>query len=181
MLGMKNRESLDSIVLDEFENVSAQFRSLFLAEHQEDGTHLPDMTTVEGVWSPVITFAIPGDVAITYATRAGFYVKRGRLVVLTYLITTDTFTHTTATGELRISGIPFNPMDLFFIRWTGSMHFSGITKTNYTQFVPTLISGQTYLHVQASGSGVSGATVDAADMPTGGSVVLAGTITYQSV
>lgn len=39
MLGLKNRGSLGSIIEDEFENIVAQFRALFLTEHNEDGSH----------------------------------------------------------------------------------------------------------------------------------------------
>ncbi len=40
MLGLKNRGSLPSITEDEFDHLVAQFRGLFLVEHNEDGTHI---------------------------------------------------------------------------------------------------------------------------------------------
>lgn len=40
MIGLKNRGSLPAITEDEFEHLVAQFRGLFLAEHNEDGTHI---------------------------------------------------------------------------------------------------------------------------------------------
>ena len=44
MIGLKNRESLDSTIADEFENLVSQFRALFLVEHKEDGTHITEVT-----------------------------------------------------------------------------------------------------------------------------------------
>ena len=58
MLGLKNRESLDSTVSDEFENMVSQFRALFLTEHNEDGTHRA---------SPEVTNFVPPGSVMPYA------------------------------------------------------------------------------------------------------------------
>jgi len=61
----------------------------------------------EGTWTPVITFATPGDVSVTYSTQTGRYIKVGRIVQIWSQLTTSAFTHTTSSGALRVTGIPF--------------------------------------------------------------------------
>lgn len=58
MIGLKNRGSLDVTVEDEFENLSAQFRAVFLVEHNEDGSHRA---------SPEVTNFVPSGAIMPYA------------------------------------------------------------------------------------------------------------------
>lgn len=61
----------------------------------------------EGTWTPVLTAATPGDLNIVYSVQVGTYRKVGDEVSLRWTIQTSTFTHTTAAGALRITGVPF--------------------------------------------------------------------------
>lgn len=61
----------------------------------------------EGTWTPTLTCVTPGNLTVAYTTRNGFYTKVGRVVSLTFEIETSTFTHTTASGNLQITGVPF--------------------------------------------------------------------------
>lgn len=62
----------------------------------------------EGTWTPTISADTPGDLSVAYTTRLGTYTKIGNLITLTFIIVTSTFTHTTASGALVVSGIPYN-------------------------------------------------------------------------
>lgn len=62
----------------------------------------------EGTWTPALTASTPGDLSVAYSTQLGTYTKVGKFITLTFAITTTSFTHTTASGYLRISGVPFN-------------------------------------------------------------------------
>lgn len=79
------------------------------------GTAVPstDVNTLddyeEGTWTPAITFTTPGNLVITYSTQTGAYTKIGNLVQISLRITTVTFTHTTASGTMLITGLPFTP------------------------------------------------------------------------
>jgi hypothetical protein len=125
----------------------------------------------EGTWTPTLTFATPGDLSITYSVRTGTYTKIGRRVFLDFHVQTSAFTHTTASGNSRIDGYPYTPttsqISEHAVRW------AGITKANYTHvYVQSGGSGNPGLF--ASGSGVASSAVSAADMPTGGSVLIVG-------
>lgn len=130
----------------------------------------------EGLWTPTLTFVTPGDLSVVYANRLGTYKKVGRIVVLTCRIQTSTFTHTTASGSVRITGLPFTAAATE--RACGVMELQGITLASYTQFIAAVEAGATAILVVASGSGVGSAFVTASNMPTGGTVVLAPTVTH---
>jgi len=124
-------------------------------------------------WTPVGTFATPGDLAIGYAAQIGTYTKIGDRVLVDFQLVTSSFTHTTAAGNLRITGLPFTVKNLDS-GWIGALWWQGITKANYTNVVCNPRPNTTYIEFYASGSGVGGAAVTAADMPTGGSLILKG-------
>lgn len=132
----------------------------------------------EGTWTPALSFATAGDLSVAYASRNGYYTKVGRLVTAYFFLQTSTFTHTTASGNCRISGLPFANSNDTNNNAIGAMRWQGITKTNFTDVAATPESNATYLLLIASGSAQGGSFVAAADMPTTGTVVLAGTVTY---
>ena len=77
----------------------------------------------KGTWTPGISFATPGDLSVTYSTQSGRYTKVGRAFMFDGTIVTSAFTYTTATGSLRVSGLPFPPLSgipaVALSRWTG--------------------------------------------------------------
>lgn len=122
----------------------------------------------EGTFTPAITFDTPGNLAVTYSTQIGRYTKIGRVVFYDITIITSAFTHTTASGNLRITGLPFTVGASYSP--LGQMEWQGITKAGYTDMAARLVAGQTYALVLGSGSGVAKSAVTTANMPTGGSV-----------
>jgi hypothetical protein len=61
----------------------------------------------EGTWTPELTFANPGSVSVGYSGREGFYVKIGRLVHFSGIVKVSSFSKGTASGTLRVNGLPF--------------------------------------------------------------------------
>jgi hypothetical protein len=62
-----------------------------------------------GVWSPTLAASTPGDLAITYTTQQGYYRVIGDIVHISIRLEINTISHTTASGNWRIS-MPFAPM-----------------------------------------------------------------------
>lgn len=62
----------------------------------------------EGTWTPVLTFPTPGDLSVAYLTQTAVYTKVGRNVSISMQIVTNTFTHSTASGQVTITGLPFS-------------------------------------------------------------------------
>lgn len=130
-----------------------------------------------GEWTPTITFETPGNLSVAYSTRQGFYTVKDEVVTLYYTLITSTFTHTTASGNLELTGLPFKVRTDRLM--ANSLRFNGVTKTGATQaYALTLGTADDRLRFSMSGSGFAQGYITAADMPTGGSVILQGTINY---
>lgn len=126
----------------------------------------------EGTFTPVFTFTTPGDLNIVYSEQTGFYTKIGRQVTMMIKITTSTFTFTTSSGNVQITGIPFTSQSTASSRTIGVLRWQGITKAGYTQISSLLPNGSSTISLTANGSGLAASNVSAADMPSGGAVVL---------
>jgi len=130
----------------------------------------------EGTWTPVITFDTAGDLSVAYSVQSGNYTKIGRMVLIEFLISTTTFTHTTASGNLRLTGLSFTPVMGGGV--PGALTWRGITKASYTQVSIYTVSSQTYFNFYASGSGQAISAITTSDMPTGGTINLLGTLAF---
>lgn len=133
----------------------------------------------EGDWTPVFTFATPGDLSVTYAEQDGSYVKIGQSVTETFNILTSAFTHTTASSIARITGSGFTANNNG-INNVGAIYWAGITKANYTHAQTRKAANGTVINIGLSGSGQAADNADPADMPTGGTVRLDGSITFRA-
>jgi len=131
-----------------------------------------------GTWTPVLTFLTPGDLSVGYATQEGVYTRIGNLYFCTFRIITSSFTHTTASGALRVSGLPAAVAVGTGYRFSLDS-WQGITKTNYTQIGGSL-SGTAIASFPASGSGQANSNVQVGDVPSGGAVRLIGTAVFEA-
>ncbi|MPZ55017.1 MAG: DUF2793 domain-containing protein [Rhizobiales bacterium] len=133
---------------------------------------LADIET--GSWTPALTFATPGDLSVVYSTQTASYVKIGSLVWVRFAVACSTFTHSTASGALRITGLPYASDG----SGRGAIEFQGITKAGYTQIAARVLGGQTYVDFRASGSGQTSASVSFSDVPSDGTVDIRGSVQY---
>lgn len=134
----------------------------------------------EGTWTPVLTFATEGDLDVAYSVQEGWYTKIGNTVRLGFAIVTSTFTHSTASGAVRVTGLPFTSTGVSGTTEQGTLIYQNIDKTSYTSFFPGLDEGTAIIRIDASGSGQSLAAVVAADMPTGNETILRGFVVYRT-
>jgi len=132
-----------------------------------------------GNWTPVLTFATPGNLSVTYSVQTGSWLKIGKILVASFQIATSAFTYTTASGALNITGLPNASASPANILMFGGSQWGGITKAGYTDLNWRITSGASLLLLVASGSGNAATTVLASDMPSGGTPALLGTIVYQ--
>ena len=133
----------------------------------------PGNNTILGTtsWTPTLTCATPGNLAVSYATRNGTYRRFGPVAFIEFDIGTSSFTHTTASGSIQITGLPGGVLAIVTL---GLLTFGGITKASYTQF--NLEWNGANFNIVASGSAVARAIAAIGDMPTGGVVNLHGII-----
>lgn len=132
----------------------------------------------EGTWTPAYTYATPGNLTVAYSAQVGVYTKVGRLVVASFVVVTSTHTHTTASGNNQITGLPFTSANVSSQNAYGPMSWDGITKANYTQTVSRLVVNSAIVDFIASGSGQPAAAVAFGDCPTGTQQTRTGTLPY---
>lgn len=149
----------------------AALASIFRSVREEEPT--------EKAWTPDLSFATAGDLSVTYSTQQGSYTQHGRLIVADFSLITSAFTHTTASGNARINGLPFAATPDTGYAAAGTCIWAGITKANYTQVVPFIFASAQRMNLVGSGSGQAAAILTASDFPTGGSVQLRGSIVYR--
>lgn len=138
------------------------------------GGFLKDSDLVpNGTWTPAITFATPGDLAVTYSQQAGRSMRIGRIVILEFRVATSAFTHTTASGAVSITGNTLTT-DTDLPASYGKVLWQGVTKASYTDVVPFMNANATAILLAGSGSGQTISSITASDMPSGGTVVFAG-------
>jgi hypothetical protein len=127
-------------------------------------------------WTPGLAFATPGTSSIVLSTADGRYTKIDRLYICYFDIETSTFTHGTASGTLRITNLPATVATGYR---TAMAEFQGFTKANFSQLSIVPTAGQTIATMNASGSGQSvDTTITTTDFPSGGSVILRGTLMF---
>ena len=131
-------------------------------------------------WTPAITFATPGNVSTTYTDRIGSWTRKGNDVTAWCSILTSTFTHSSAAGNLRVTGLPFEVKAATNHFPIGVALLGGYTKANYTQVACYGTDGQTYLEFSARGSGQANATIAFGDVPSGGTVSVYATFVYEA-
>lgn len=119
-------------------------------------------------WTPVLTFSTPGNLNVVTSDVVGRTRVIGDLVFWSMRLTTSTFTHTTAAGTLRITGLPYTPAMVL----AGYLQMSGWTKAGYSFCGLNLNSAPDRIDPIVGGSGVAMANLAPADMPSGGTVVV---------
>lgn len=125
----------------------------------------------EGTFTPSITFATPGNLSVTYTTQLGTYTKIGRVVYYNVFIVTSAFTHTSASGNFQVTGLPFTS-DGSQNWFGGAGATGGYTSASHTQITSTVEAGQSRILALGSGSGIAAGFLTTAHFPTGGTVTL---------
>ncbi len=132
---------------------------------------------VTGTWTPTLTFATPGNLSVAYSTQTGSYERIGRLVTVRFHIVTSTFTHTTASGLCQVTGLPFTAGE----QCNGGTSFvENVTKAGFDYVSWYIPNASTRLELQATRlTGGTSSGISAADMASGVTTILSGTVTYR--
>lgn len=129
----------------------------------------------EGTWTPTLTAATVGDLSVTYAVRTGNVTKIGRLVFVDWAIETSTFTHSTAAGEMRITGLPYTPPAAVV---GGNVVVQNWTNANFTILAPTVGSSPDRIVLTRSGSGQTPGIVAITEFASGNTTIITGSMMY---
>lgn len=88
-------------------------------------------------FTPVLSCQTPGDLSVAYTSQLGRITQIGKVVLLECYILTSTFTHTTASGDVRITGVPSDYIAPTLINRTGPTLVTGAN----------LLAGTTHIQV----------------------------------
>lgn len=127
----------------------------------------------EGSWTPVPTFATPGDLAVTSSTLVGRYRRIGNMVECT-CEGSFTPTFTTASGDFRITGLPF-------VSFTTGMGDIGDQNQRFTYtgaMKPRVPAGQSYINLRLLASASAAANLGASGMSSTNAHTLALAVKY---
>lgn len=121
-----------------------------------------------GEVTPTITFATPGDLSHSYADQDGHYWRFGPMVHFNLLVST-TPTFTTASGNLRIEGLPYaaasSPDASIGVVLLGS---TGIAFPGSRTFAVCQVSASTdYVEILVGASATTTTTLTATDVTSG--------------
>lgn len=149
-----------------------------VAADGSSGGFLKDSQYVEGTWTPALTFSTPGDLSVTHTVQSGLYRRIGNIIVASFQINTSAFTHSTASGNLTVTGLPVTVVTDASSLSHGSVMWEGITKANFTNVTMVASSNTTTAIFVACGSGQDVSSIAVADVPSGGTPRFRGTLVY---
>lgn len=132
-------------------------------------------------WTPTFSFGVNGDLSIVYGTQIGRYIKLGKLVIASFNVTTTSFTYSTSSGGLIISGLPYLAEENDLIFHTQSIpYFYGLTlNAGYTSISGWVYGGAIALYASGSGKTTSHA-INSTHTASGTNIAAYGTISYFS-
>lgn len=131
-------------------------------------------------WTPVLTFATVGDLSVAYSAQVGSYTKIGKLITLTCNIVTTTFTHTTASGALQVTGLPVAAKTLTSYAAEGTLSHAGLTTGSVPVSAEIGSAASLVTFKASSGTPSAISSIAAANTTTGTQVTLNFTIQYES-
>lgn len=123
---------------------------------------------------PALTWNVAGDQSFVYSVQVGNYTKIGNIVYFNIRIATSTSTHTTSTGGLSITGLPFTSVNV-----SNNLHSLSISTmqtftlpANYSMYAARIPNNSTLISLIRLGSTVTGALLDATDHTSGTQIII---------
>jgi hypothetical protein len=139
----------------------------------------------KGTWTPTMTFDTPGDLSVSYSEQAGQYYQLDDFMSVFYDITAEP-TYTTASGTLRINGLPSACVaDPASLGYQGPSFVSNVGAgtaitypTGRTQCFTQTFNGSSQATPAAAGSGVAASGFNTGNIPSTESFFSRGNLTY---
>lgn len=137
----------------------------------------------EGTFTPAMTFATPGDLSVVYTTQEGTYIKIGKLVFCRLRLVC-TPTHTTASGNWTLTGLPFTATSTPSFSTGGGVPNNlgaGFTwPAGVSQVALGVVANATTAQLQGNGSAIAQAAFTNANVTSAVALTLVASITYEA-
>lgn len=128
----------------------------------------------EGTWTVVFTCETPGDLSVSYSGRSGKYTRIGDATAISFSLATSSFTWSTSSGNVYVTGIPF----VAAYEGYSTLRASGWTNATYTYVVAQINAGDNKFRFNQCASGVARAVMQISSVPSGGSVDFTTSLIY---
>lgn len=135
----------------------------------------------EGTFTPTLTLSTPGDLAVVYGAsgRVGHYTKIGQLVTVHITIVATSVTHTTGSGNIQVTGLPFTSKNTAGFASPGSCEFYFDFNDTTRPYIATVVAQNTsIMTLTSSAPAVSPRTMTISDFTSGAGIQFRTTISY---
>ncbi len=136
----------------------------FYSKTAADAAFQPINTTT--TFTPSMTFATPGDLSLASVSATGQYTRTGNRVLFS-LNYTATPTFTTASGNFRLTGLPFAAADGLDGGAVSLVSGNFVWPAARTQLAWNSVAAQTYLELVGLGSAVNGTNLASTNLTSG--------------
>jgi hypothetical protein len=118
---------------------------------------------------PVLTFATPGDLSVSYTVRNGLYWHESNGIRFEIRILASSITYTTASGSLRVAGLPISQLAGFDL--VGDISVVSWSKITLTSGYTALVAGKSVsadvIAILQTGSGEPYGSVSTSNIASG--------------
>lgn len=135
-----------------------------------------DLTPYNGSGSPDITCDTPGDLAVAWSTQSLVYRRIGSYMFVALSMVSSSFTWSTSSGIFYITGLP---TAAYTGQGSAAFRLAGWTIAGIDWLTVNTVAGQTYLKVMYSRSGNTSSNSIISHWPSGGSILIDGSILYR--
>lgn len=125
----------------------------------------------EGTFTPTFSFATPGTLSVSYTTQTGQYTRIGNLIFIAITLQC-TPTLGTASGQLRIEGLPFTSAVLNHAMALSNKS-SNVTLPASATYLNGYTAGTTYCRARGGGSTISDTDLNPSNFTSGASTIIA--------
>lgn len=139
----------------------------FAAHDATNWTPTTEQFKKSGSFTPTASFTTPGDFSITYVNQSGDYTINGDMCFFILKVSSSAFTHTTASGDFVIGGLPYTSKTSDMGAVMQKHHTALTYPTGCTYLVPYMQNSATTMKVAGLGSATARTELTVSDLPTG--------------
>lgn len=184
-----NASGVSSVIRTEFSAIAAGFDKFptlnagSLIRVNSGGTALTSggwpTSDFLGGWTPTLTFDTPGNLSISYSQQFAVYGNFGPLDIVHFQLSTSSFTHTTASGNARITGFFESNIGGSSEVYMGPLFVSGVN-TVFTSLHCYMAGGANYFTMSKVMTGSTPGFLDVSNFPTGNTIYVWGLVVFRA-
>lgn len=134
----------------------------------------------EGEWTGTLGFDTAGDESWTFSAQNCRYTRIGRLVFAVFYIAVSAMSYTTASGTLRLRGLPFAASGNGSAGYGAGNAICGQVDADSWSLVPNVVTSDTECSLSRAGGSGALTSITTADLATGETPAIYGHVIYET-